>query len=370
MFFDNGYGLTQMAKTLGRVCRQNPKFQHNILLYGDLGTGKTTFSRYFLREVMNSPALPVVSPTFTLEVKYRHNHCDITHMDLYRLQHANEAHILHLKDSYWDGDEWGVGVGGESVKTHHTIPLPNTKLPQTPYPINLIEWPHVLHGSEYMPKDYVRIDLKDQITHKKVTISFHGKHYSTPYHFQSDGGVNGKEGGVMGDRGKIVAGRIEGGGDDGGVGDDDNVVVGKVGDDHPGVDMQRFDHYIISQLNKDLVGLMQSEEYVQKLTRAVYFGEDMAPIRVKQSGAKASLTPTGTELDNMASSPNPTLEANSKGRGQLFAGVGNSMGDDGGVKMGGEGDDHDVDHFGDDNDDDDDLSTATFIPRQFTNHRL
>lgn len=42
-----------------------------VLLYGDLGSGKTVLSRAFVRRRTSVPNLVVTSPTFTIESQYR-----------------------------------------------------------------------------------------------------------------------------------------------------------------------------------------------------------------------------------------------------------------------------------------------------------
>src|SRR6266568_2360327 len=55
-----------------------------ITLKGDLGTGKTTFARAFIR-ARGNPEEEVPSPTFTLLQIYECDPAPIWHFDLYRL---------------------------------------------------------------------------------------------------------------------------------------------------------------------------------------------------------------------------------------------------------------------------------------------
>ncbi|MEO0203122.1 MAG: tRNA (adenosine(37)-N6)-threonylcarbamoyltransferase complex ATPase subunit type 1 TsaE [candidate division WOR-3 bacterium] len=66
------------------------KFPIVIRLYGDLGSGKTTFVRGFLKffKIEN-----VRSPSFTIINEYKTNSLKIYHIDFYRLENADIGNL-------------------------------------------------------------------------------------------------------------------------------------------------------------------------------------------------------------------------------------------------------------------------------------
>ena len=71
-----------------------------ICLNGDLGSGKTTFSRYFIRSLLsNSINDDIPSPTFTLLQIYDGKERSIYHYDFYRLNKIDELIELNYSES-------------------------------------------------------------------------------------------------------------------------------------------------------------------------------------------------------------------------------------------------------------------------------
>ncbi len=82
-----------MAEALGRACQGGEV----LLLVGDLGAGKTSFTQGLARGLEVDPKKHVTSPTFTLHGEYP-GRVILNHVDLYRLSDTDAAMDLGLFD--------------------------------------------------------------------------------------------------------------------------------------------------------------------------------------------------------------------------------------------------------------------------------
>jgi len=108
-----------------------------IFLSGELGAGKTTLVRGFLKGLGYKG--PVTSPTYTLVESYTLNQISVIHFDLYRLKNLEELEMIGVRD------------------------IISTDI------ICFIEWPD--RGIGLLPMPNYHIDIQYQGEWRKVEIS-------------------------------------------------------------------------------------------------------------------------------------------------------------------------------------------------------
>jgi len=94
-----------------------------VILSGDLGAGKTFFTRALARALEVSREERITSPTFTLIHEYV-GRIPIAHADLYRVADEDELAQLGLRERRGDGAvlvvEWGepfeAALGGDALR--------------------------------------------------------------------------------------------------------------------------------------------------------------------------------------------------------------------------------------------------------------
>jgi tRNA threonylcarbamoyladenosine biosynthesis protein TsaE len=78
-----------------------------ILLNGDLGSGKTTFTQRLLKNL--GYIEPVDSPTYTIVNEYQLNHhIKVFHFDLYRIKHKEELYEIGFEEYFAGKDNYTI----------------------------------------------------------------------------------------------------------------------------------------------------------------------------------------------------------------------------------------------------------------------
>jgi tRNA threonylcarbamoyladenosine biosynthesis protein TsaE len=96
----------EQTRALGAAIASLSRAGDLLLLAGDMGAGKTAFTQGFARGL--GVADQVVSPTFTLARQYDGAELRLNHLDVYRLDHLQEAIDLGLSELI--DDDCGVTV--------------------------------------------------------------------------------------------------------------------------------------------------------------------------------------------------------------------------------------------------------------------
>ena len=112
-----------------------------IALIGDLGVGKTAFTKGIAEGLDITE--DIVSPTFTIICEHTDGKIPLYHMDVYRIEDEDELFEIGFDDYiYGDG-------------------------------VTIIEWADLI--PESMPEQYTRIliekDLEKGVNHRKITIT-------------------------------------------------------------------------------------------------------------------------------------------------------------------------------------------------------
>lgn len=150
--------VTSPEATMALGQRLAPTLQPRdvILLDGDLGAGKTTFTKGLALGL--GIARNVKSPTFTIIREYQGGRLPLYHMDVYRLEEGG-GDELGL-DEYFNGDG-----------------------------VNVVEWSKFI--ADELPEHYLRIVFKrdDAAGENQRTLRFepHGAHFETLVQQLEDG---------------------------------------------------------------------------------------------------------------------------------------------------------------------------------------
>ena len=96
---------------LARIMAEDPSLPRFIAMYGDLGSGKTAFTRGFASVI--SPASAVRSPTFTIVNEYRAGKTPVFHFDMYRIGGEDDLYSIGFYDYLSQGFclcEWSENI--------------------------------------------------------------------------------------------------------------------------------------------------------------------------------------------------------------------------------------------------------------------
>ena len=79
-----------------------PQLKYNILLLnGDLGAGKTTFTKFLLARLGSSEE--VSSPTYSIVNEYDTENGKVYHFDLYRMSSIEEVYDIGIEEYLYNG---------------------------------------------------------------------------------------------------------------------------------------------------------------------------------------------------------------------------------------------------------------------------
>ena len=137
--------LEQLKKVSKKIADKTSE-KDFIFLTGEIGVGKTTFTRYFinhLQEKEGTNKTEVLSPTFNLLYEYNIKKLKVMHYDLYRIKNIKEINQL--------------GVFNDNIKA-----------------IKIIEWPELIKIN-INNKLNLKLSYLDNENEREIKIKGNGK---------------------------------------------------------------------------------------------------------------------------------------------------------------------------------------------------
>ena len=117
-----------------------------IFLAGEIGVGKTTFTRNFINYLQKKEGVAeseVLSPTFNLLYEYNINRFKVMHYDLYRIKNTKEIDQL--------------GIFNEEMNL-----------------VKIIEWPQLIK-TNIIDKIEINLNYSDKENEREINIKGYGK---------------------------------------------------------------------------------------------------------------------------------------------------------------------------------------------------
>ena len=137
---------TEHLRTISDKIEDKVSEDDCIFLIGEIGVGKTTFTRYFINYLQKKKGVKqteVLSPTFNLLYEYEIKNLKVMHYDLYRIKNKKELTQL--------------GIFGEGINS-----------------IKIIEWPELV---ETNLANRLELHLKhsDNENERELNVEGYGK---------------------------------------------------------------------------------------------------------------------------------------------------------------------------------------------------
>jgi len=123
-FISNSEAETrQIAADFARSA--NSKIPVFVCLYGNLGSGKTVFTKG-IAEGLGIPAAQIKSPTYTFVRQYRHGKIHFYHFDFYRIEDTDDLMAQDLLEIFSQKNafiviEWPEKVAGLIPSNHRAV---------------------------------------------------------------------------------------------------------------------------------------------------------------------------------------------------------------------------------------------------------
>lgn len=114
-------GTENVGAELAALMLADSSLPRFIALYGDLGVGKTAFTRGFVSAI--APTARVKSPTFAIVNQYKGERCAVFHFDMYRVESEDELYSI----GFFDYIDSGICICEWSENITEHLPVPHIR---------------------------------------------------------------------------------------------------------------------------------------------------------------------------------------------------------------------------------------------------